>query len=406
MTGDNEKKRPNPHPYHAPVALIVSSLLAACGGGGDAGGSAATGSGSLRLALTDAPACGYDSVNVTMQKVRVHTSSTAADADAGWSEVVPSPARQIDLLGLTNGVLSELGQTSLPAGRYTQMRLVLAANDASNPFANAVTPTSGAKTALATPSGSQTGLKMNVDIDVASDKLADFVLDFDACKSVVKLGNSGQYNLKPVVSVVPRLSDAGLRVIGYVSPALAAATTSVSMQLNGVPVKSSTPPDSVGKFTLYPVSPGSYNLVVNAQGRVTATITGVPVVATAYTYVNTTSATIDPPASTMRTASGTVATGASPIDAVVSVIKKYTGGPNVVVAAAPVDGTTGAFSYSLPAGAPVKTGYVASASVLNFTTDSAVPTGKYTLSATAGATTKTADIDVTNAGSTTSFTFP
>lgn len=388
------------------TASALALMLAACGGGGGGDGSTTTSdSGTMRIALTDAPHCGYDTVHVTVQKVRVHKSSSAADGDAGWSEVVLSPARRIDLLTLTNGVLEELGQTALPAGRYTQMRLVLAANDASNPRANAIKPTGGTETALDTPSGSQTGLKMNVDIDVAADKLADFVLDFDACKSVVKLGQSGRYNLKPVVSVLPRLADAGYRVVGYVSPALSPSTTSVSVQSAGVPIRS-TPPDATGQFVLYPVPAGSYDLVVNAQGRVTATITGVPVVASAYTYVNASSAAIDPPASTLRTASGTVSIPGSPIDATVSVIKKYTGGPDVAVAAAPVDGSTGAFTYQLPSGAPVKTGYVASATSLSFAVDTASPTGKYTLSATAGSTTKSADVDLTSANSTTTFTFP
>ncbi|HJV59938.1 MAG TPA: DUF4382 domain-containing protein [Albitalea sp.] len=388
------------------ASIAAAALLSACGGGGGSPGTTATANGMLRVALTDAPACGYDHVNVTVQKVRVHQSSNASDTDSGWSEVVLNPAQKIDLLGLTNGVLQELGQTSLPAGTYTQMRLVLAANDATTPMANSVTPTGGAETAMDTPSGMQTGLKMNVDITVAANQVADFVLDFDACKSVVKRGSSGMYNLKPVVKVIPRLSDAGLRVVGYVAPALAVPTTSVSVQLNGVPVKA-TPPDSTGKFVLYPVPVGTYDLVVSAAGRATATITGVPVVDTGYTYVNTTTSVIDPPASTMYTASGTVTTGSTPIDATVDVVKKYTGGPNVVVAGAPVDGTTGVFSYALPASAPVRTSYAAAASAVSFTADPATPTGKYTLSATSGTSNKTIDIDVSGADSTgNAFTFP
>ena len=49
---------------------------------------------------------------------------------------------------MTNGVLAELGQTALPAGKYTQLRLVLAANDGSHPLANSVVPTGSAETAL------------------------------------------------------------------------------------------------------------------------------------------------------------------------------------------------------------------------------------------------------------------
>ncbi|MGH7463390.1 MAG: DUF4382 domain-containing protein, partial [Longimicrobiales bacterium] len=94
--------------------VAASGILVACGGGG--GGAA---DGTLRVALTDAPSCGYDHVFVTVEKVRVHQSSTASDADSGWREILVSPARRIDLLTLTNGVLTELGSTPLPAGNYS-----------------------------------------------------------------------------------------------------------------------------------------------------------------------------------------------------------------------------------------------------------------------------------------------
>ena len=390
------------------ATLAVAAIASACGGGG--GGSAGTDTGTLRLALTDAPACGYDHVYVTVQKVRVHKSASAGDNEAGWSEVVLNPAQRIDLLTLTNGVLADLGRTPLPAGRYTQMRLVLAANDAGNPMANAIVPSGGSETALTTPSGAQSGLKMNVEIDVAANQLADFVLDFDACKSFVKLGNSGRFLLKPVIRVAPRVTT-GLAVIGYVAPALGVATTTVSVQANGKLVKS-TPPDSTGRFMLYPLEVGTYDLVVSAQGRATAMITGVPVTETAFTTINLSSAPIDPPASAMRTASGSVAVAGDPIDAAVGAVKKYTGGPNVVVADAPVDGTTGAFAYLLPSAAPVRTGYVPSAGSWSFTADSAVPTGRYTLAArapadSASAASKAVDIDLSTTDATAAaITFP
>jgi hypothetical protein len=166
----------------AASAVCLAALLSACGGGG--GGD----SGTLRLALTDAPACGFDRVDVTVQKVRVHKSGSANEADDGWSEVVLNPAKRVDLLSLTNGALVELGQTPLPAGKYNQMRFVLTPNDAANPLANSVTPTGGVETAVSTPSGAQSGLKMNVDIQVDTDKVADFALDFDTCRSFCPAG--------------------------------------------------------------------------------------------------------------------------------------------------------------------------------------------------------------------------
>ena len=387
------------------ATLAVAAIASACGGGGSS-----SDNGTLRLALTDAPACGYDHVYVTVQKVRVHKSAGAGDNEAGWSEVVLNPAQRIDLLSLTNGVLADLGQTALPAGRYTQMRLVLAANDAANPMANAIVPMGGSETALTTPSGAQSGLKMNVGIDVAANQLADFVLDFDACKSFVKLGSTNRFLLKPVIRVSPRVTT-GMAVVGYVAPALVASTTMVSVQANGVVVKS-TPPDSTGKFMLYPVDVGTYDLVVTAKDRATATITGVPVTETAFTTINMSSAPIDPPASAMHTASGTVAAAGETIDATVSAVKKYGSGPNVVVAEGPVDGATGAFKYTMSSAAPVKTGYVPNAGSWNFTADGASPTGKYTLVAkapadSASAVTKSVDVDISSADSTaTAVTFP
>jgi hypothetical protein len=373
------------------LALAPLALLAACGGGGSS-----SGDGTLRMSMTDAPACGYDAVNVTVEKVRVHQSAGAADADAGWHEIVLNPAKRVNLLDLTNGVLEELGQTALPAGRYQQIRLQLAANGSgSAALANSVV-VGGREIALDTPGALQTGLKLNADIEVQADKVADFVLDFDACRSVVRRGNSGQYNLKPVVSVIPRISDAGMRVVGYVAPAIATAGTQVSVQLNGVPVKS-TPPDATGRFTLYPVPAGTYDLVVSASGRVTATITGVPVTTSAYTTVNAQTAPIDPPVSGTHVAAGVVTTGATPVDAGVRVLKAYTGGPTVEVAAAPADGTTGAFSFTLPSAAPVKAAYVANATTLGFTADTATPTGRYTVEARSGASMKTQAIDLSTA---------
>ncbi|OGA16021.1 MAG: hypothetical protein A3H32_13775 [Betaproteobacteria bacterium RIFCSPLOWO2_02_FULL_63_19] len=378
-------------------AFAAASLLAGCGGGGG-GDSPAMPTGTLRLALTDMPACGYDAVNVTIEKVRVHQSDGAGDSASGWSEVVLEPAKRVELLTLTNGVLEELGQTPLPTGKYTQMRLVLAANDATTPLANSVTPTGGTETALATPSAVQSGLKINIDIDVTADKVADFVLDFDACRSVVKAGGSGRYNLKPVVSVIPRLSDAANRIVGYVPLGLVAGTTGVSAQTDGVPVKSTTP-DATGKFVLSPLPEGGYDVVISADGRRTASITGVPVTSTENTVLNSDATPIDPPAATMRTASGTVTITPTPssIDAVVVVHKAYTGGPTVEVAGGPVDAVTGSFSYTLPAEAPVKAPYGAA---LTFAEDGASPAGVYTLVATSGTATKSADIDVTTADKT------
>lgn len=367
------------------AGLAAAALLAACGGGG---GGTAAGEGTLRVALTDAPSCGYDNVWVTVEKVRVHASGGAADADAGWRDITVSPARRIDLLTLTNGVLSELGSTTLPAGKYSQIRLVLAENSNADPLANAVKPTGGTEVALRTPSGQQSGLKLQANLTVEAGQTADVVLDFDACKSVVKSGNGNTYNLKPVISVAERVASS---IQGYVTTTLTLSATTVSAQQGGSVVRS-TVPDASGKFVLAFLPPGSYDVVITSDGRSTAVVSSVPVTTAtaAVTSVNGTATAIVPPESTMReitgtasvapsTTSTTTTTAAPPTlvtDATASVRQTVAGTP-VQVASTAVDAELASYRFNLPTAAPVRAPYAATGSLV-FTTDTAAA-GKYTL---------------------------
>ena len=376
-----------------------SLLLAACGGGGGGGGfvgggiggtGASSDKGTIRVSMTDAPACGYDAVNVTIDKVRVNQSSDAADTASGWVDIPLASPQRVDLLTLTNGVLFPLGEAPLPAGKYQQMRLVLVDNTQANPLANSVKPTGGSEVPLDTPSAQQSGLKLNMNVDVPSGQVVDVVLDFDACKSVVKRGNSGHYNLKPVITVVPVVNSGGQRIEGWVDVSLANGTTFVSLQSQGVPVKSSIP-DSLGRFVLFPVPSGDYNLVVTSANRASAVITGVPVGATAVTTVGSDSVRINPPNTSMRQVSGTV----SPATATVHALQNLSGGPSIEVASPPVDASSGEFNTSLPIGAPVRAPFVANASSFGFTADSAVA-GLYTVQANSNGNVQNTGID-TNA---------
>ena len=361
-----------PHASLLVGGLVVAGLTA-CGGGGDGGTSPGVAtSGTLRLALTDAPACGFDAVNVTVQKVRVHQSNNASDGDAGWSEVVLNPARKINLLNLRNGVLDELGQTPLPAGRYTQMRMILAENTG-NTLANSVVPTGGTEVALKTPSGQQSGVKANVNIDIAADRIADFVVDFDACKSVVTAGNSGSYLLKPVVSVIPRYISA---VRGFVDTSLANGNTAVSLQQGGVVIKA-TSPDTTGQFLLQPVSAGSYSLVMAAPGRTPLVITNVQIATDTVTSVNGAGAAFSLPVSATGTVNGT-----APQDTLVRALQVLSSGTSVEVAGRFVDSVTGAYSFTLPVNAPLVAPYAAAPAALVFTADTA-SAGRYVLRASA-----------------------
>jgi hypothetical protein len=337
------RKRRIFHGVGSALSAFVVSLLAACGGGGGDGSTPAppaAATGTLRVALTDAPACGFDHVYVTVERVRVHQTSSASDNDAGWSEVVLNPAQRIDLLGLTNGVLAELGQTLLVAGQYQQVRLVLRPNGGGTP-ANSVVPTGGTETPLDTPSATQSGLKLVHGFTVPPNTLTDLLLDFDACRSVVRRGNGG-FNLKPVIRVIPRGTAA---IVGTVDPALIRVT--VSVQKNGTVVRSTTP-NANGDFVLSGLDPAQspFDVVFTATSATTSVVTATPVTAGALTRISTTAAPITLPLAVTGVANGKIL----PIAASASIRALQAVGsvPKIEVAHDNADATIGNYSFTLP----------------------------------------------------------
>lgn len=370
------------------AASAVAALgVAACGGGGGGIGGTGGAMGTMRVSMTDAPACGYDHVWVTVQSVRV----TTQDQDAGWEEILVDPqtgGRRIDLLELRNGDTTLLGEKQLPAGTYRQIRLVLAENNASNPLANAVQPSGMAIVPLETPSAQQSGLKVQINAAVPESQVAHVLLDFDACSSVHPAGGSGKFILRPVLSASLLLENAGLRVEGALAlPAGELTATIVSVQASGPSgpiVAKSTSPRADGSFTLKPVPAGTYNLVVTSPARATMVMTSVPVALNAPTIVSNTTIPIAPAgigAATARTVPGTV----RPPTATVRALQRFEFGPVVEVQRAAVDAESGVFSFSLPVVSAQRTPFVPDLSALGqfaWIVDATTPAA-YTVEATA-----------------------
>ena len=389
-------------------AWLMTSLLAAvvagCGGGGGGGGNGSGGTGTLGVSLTDAPACGFDAVNVTVVKVRAHQSSSASDTDAGWSDITLNPARKINLLNLTNGVLDRLGETPLAAGHYTQLRLVLNPNTGAG-LANSVIPTGGTETALVTPSAVQSGIKLVNEFDVASGQRVDLVLDFDACKSIVKRGN-GTYALKPVIKVVPTVLNG---ITGFVDTTLSGSGVMVTAQQDGVIVQSTAPNAQTGEFFLPRLAPGNYDVVLTANGRATAVIAAVPVVST--TSIATLSNTVTPialPVSATRIVSGTATLNPTSSTEVAYAAAKQTFGttPTVTVKFVAADDSTtppGAYGLTLPIGAPILGQYATGTLPIALLAQTGVA-GKYTIEGSAiGYKTQLANKDISAADATQNF---
>ncbi|MCE3263208.1 MAG: hypothetical protein K0R43_2287 [Pseudoduganella sp.] len=366
------------------LPLISSALLlAACGGGG--GGASpppAQTMGTLGVSLTDAPACGFDAVNVTVSKVRVHQSAAAGENDSGWTDLTLPAGRKINLLSLTNGVMESLGQTSLTAGTYSQVRLVLDPNTG-NGMANSVLPTGGSETALDTPSAVQSGIKMNANFTVEAGQRYDLVLDFDACKSIVTKGN-GRYALKPVVKVIPTAMNG---ISGALETAALADGVTISAQQGGN-VIASTVPTSTGDFALTRLPVGNYDVVVTSNTHAAYVVGGVPVTSTsAMVPISTLQAPLKLTAlSAMGSIQGVaqLTPASSTESALLSAKQAITGGPTVTIRYAGADLASGAYTIGkLPLAAPQYSAYSATQPLV-FAAAGTVPgTAKYQVDATA-----------------------
>jgi len=370
----------------AVTATLAAATLAGCGGGSggsDSGGAPLPATGTLAVSLTDAPACGFDAVNVTVNKVRINQSSSAGENDGGWTDITLSPARKIDLLKLTNGVLESLGQTALPAGRYTQLRLVLDPNTGNGMANSVVVSGTGAEKPLETPSAVQSGLKLVGEFDVAAGQKTDLVIDFDACKSVLTRGKTN-YALKPVIKVIPSAING---ISGFVASSALAGNVMVSAQQNGAIVSATTPNPTTGEFALARLPAGNYDVVITADNRAAHVVAAVPVTASATTALSTSAAPIAMAASTMASIDGTATlTPASATEAVyVSARQSFAAGPTVTVKYRSADIATGAYTVAnLPVAAPQYAVYGATLPLVFAPATTVSPgVGKYALAASA-----------------------
>ncbi|HEU4385898.1 MAG TPA: DUF4382 domain-containing protein [Anaeromyxobacteraceae bacterium] len=165
------------------LGIACLAFVLSCGGQGG-------GMGTINVRLVDGPITGYQQINVNIQRVEI-------GGENGWT-TLGEPMQTYDLLSLTGGVSATLveGKT-IPAGHYSQIRLVLGSG-------NTIVLEDGSVEDLKVPSGMQSGLKLLVNFDVQAGTTRDVVIDFVAPHSiqVVQTGNSNKYILRPTIHVV------------------------------------------------------------------------------------------------------------------------------------------------------------------------------------------------------------
>lgn len=199
----------------------------------------------VQVALVDAPAA-YDQVLVSVEDVQINVSSDGNDEN-GWQSLDEVEAKTYDLLTLTNGEEAFLGEIELGEGQLGQIRLILGDVNQLVMEGNTVD--------LTVPSGSETGLKLNVNAEILAGVTYKLVLDFDAAKSVVKAGNSGMYNLKPVIRAQMEALTGAIE--GVVSPIDTDAVVYAIQGSDSV----STYPDENGEYLIRALLEGTYDVV-------------------------------------------------------------------------------------------------------------------------------------------------
>jgi hypothetical protein len=167
--------------------------------------------------------------------------------NGGWESLDGVEKKVYDILKLTNGEEVILGEIELPEGQLQEIRLVLGENNQLG--------VNGELLDLDTPSASQSGLKIKIHTMLEAGVTYKLVLDFDAAKSIVKAGNSGKYNLKPVIRAEMEAQTGAIK--GMINPIDTDCVVYAIVGLDSI----STYPNEEGEFLIRALEPNTYKVV-------------------------------------------------------------------------------------------------------------------------------------------------
>jgi len=263
--------------------LLLAAFLAGCGGGS---GSSSTGT--VQIALTDAPSTdeSFDNVLITVKEVWFHKSDAAGPGEAGWLKYPLAVPKTVDLARLTDGAVSQILDQTLPVGNYQQIRILLA-DTADNawlsPYNNEVI-VGGQTFPLRVPDAAH-GIALVGRFQVTDGGTLRLAIDFDIGHDVVKVTRNGQteYILKP------RLRYFDLDNVGAIRGQIDSATRSAGFHFvfkaeqknddgSRYVVKRFTGIRADNTFLLSFLPPGTYDVLLRGRGVETVIVRGVPVV--------------------------------------------------------------------------------------------------------------------------------
>lgn len=198
------------------------------------------GNAKLALRLTDAPG-DYEAVFIDVEEVEIKYNGNQEDLILGIEGGI------YDLLELTAGVNVLLYDDEVPAGKISQIRLILGEEN--------TIVVDGQSLPLSTPSAQQSGLKIKVKQNLEPGILYDFILDFDVDKSIVAQGNGG-FSLKPVIRAIATAES------GAISGNIVPNDVLTMITASNDNVEISTYTNSEGEFLLSGAPDGVYTVTI------------------------------------------------------------------------------------------------------------------------------------------------
>jgi len=215
----------------------------------------------VQLKLVDAPG-DYLEVNIEIIDIQYN-----AGEEEGWMSFTPVNGYpiNIDLTELIAGNSLLLTDELIPAGMLKQVRLVLSENNTLRIEGEEdLIP-------LNTPSAQQSGLKLLLNEELEGGFSYTFILDWVVSESIVMAGNSGNYNLKPVIKVTAEVNSGSIN--GQVKK-----VNEANQNLEGMPnivvqvfdssnvFVTDSQTNDLGEFLIQGLDAGDYILKIEQEG--------------------------------------------------------------------------------------------------------------------------------------------
>jgi hypothetical protein len=199
----------------------------------------------LIVTLVDSPA-DYHEVNIDIQEISLKTDGT--DINDGWIILDKFNPGVYNILEFTGGQELPLADMEFPNGIISKVKLKLGKKN--------TLATSNHISTLLLANNYAEGYIFNVNEVISGGGTHYLRVDFDAARSVSKLGNTGQMMLKPVIKLMSELNTGSIS--GQINPAQKNVLVNVITD-NSI-VASSYAPENSSKFFVPGIKAGIYDL--------------------------------------------------------------------------------------------------------------------------------------------------